>query len=205
MATRFLGPALLAGGVTAALFWMMMALIATEEIEINTTPRTYVQFVEVRQDHPPPPKVRKILTRPPVPDEPVIPRLTTTDPTKALLPGLRDPAVRDLDGRDRRDTIELRPADGDAVPMVRIAPRYPERALARGIEGRVLVEFTITASGNVRDAHVVAAEPSAIFNRSAVEAVSQWRYTPKIVDGNPVERPGMRISIPFRRGSDESI
>ncbi len=205
MATRFLGPVILAGGVTAALFWVMTAMITVEELEIDVTPLPYVDIVKVRKDHPPVPKVRKKPVRPPPSDEPVAPRLTTTDPGKTLFPGLRGPAITEPDGRDRRNTIELRPADGDAVPMLRIAPRYPERALARGIEGRVLVEFTITASGNVRDAHVIAAEPSTIFNQSAVEAVSQWRYTPKIVGGNPVERTGMRISIPFRRGSDESI
>ena len=93
-------------------------------------------------------------------------------------------------------------ADGDAVPMVRVPPQYPERALQRGIEGRVLIEFTISKSGSVKDAKVVAYEPSQIFNKAALKAVKQWKYNPKIVNGKPVEQPGVRIAIPFKLGSE---
>lgn len=37
MATRFLGPVILAGGVTAALFWVMTAMITVEELEMFIT------------------------------------------------------------------------------------------------------------------------------------------------------------------------
>ena len=93
-------------------------------------------------------------------------------------------------------------ADGDAVPMVRVPPQYPERALQRGIEGRVLIEFTISKSGSVKDAKVVAYEPSKIFNKAALKAVKQWKYNPKIVNGKPVEQPGVRIAIPFKLGNE---
>ena len=36
------------------------------------------------------------------------------------------------------------PVDGDALAIVRVLPRYPNRALSRGIEGWVLLEFTIS-------------------------------------------------------------
>ena len=94
-------------------------------------------------------------------------------------------------------------ADGEAVPMVRVPPQYPERAMQRGIEGRVLIEFTISRSGSVKDAKVIAYEPSRIFNKAALKAVSQWKYNPKIENGVAVEQTGIRISIPFRLGADE--
>ena len=93
-------------------------------------------------------------------------------------------------------------ADGDAVPMVRVPPQYPERALQRGVEGRVLIEFTISRSGAVKDAKVIAYEPSTIFNKAALRAVRQWKYNPKIVNGKAVEQPGVRIAIPFRLGNE---
>ena len=95
-------------------------------------------------------------------------------------------------------------ADGDAVPMVRVPPQYPERAQQRGIEGRVLIEFTISKSGSVKNPKVVAYEPSTIFNKAALKAVSQWKYNPKIEDGKAVEQKGIRIAIPFRLGGDEN-
>jgi protein TonB len=94
---------------------------------------------------------------------------------------------------------ERAPADGDAVPLVRISPDYPEGALRRGLEGRVLLEFTIGRSGAVENARVIAAEPNSIFNAAALKAVRQWRYNPKIKNGVAVEQPGIRIAIPFRR------
>ena len=94
-------------------------------------------------------------------------------------------------------------ADGDAVPMVRVPPQYPERAQQRGIEGRVLIEFTISKSGSVKDAKVIAYEPSKIFNKAALKAVSPWKYNPKIEDGRAVEQKGQRISIPFTLSGDQ--
>ena len=95
-------------------------------------------------------------------------------------------------------------ADGDAVPMVRVPPQYPERAMQRGIEGRVLIEFTISKSGGVKDAKVIAAEPSSIFNKAAIKAVLQWKYNPKIVNGKAVEQVGVRIAIPFKLGNEQT-
>jgi protein TonB len=56
----------------------------------------------------------------------------------------------------------------------------------------------------VKDPKVIAYEPSTIFNKAALKAVSQWKYNPKIVNGKPVEQPGMRIALPFRIGSESS-
>lgn len=77
-----------------------------------------------------------------MPNEPIAPRITTSTPGEEGLWSLKERIQVDPIPRDGRAKIPLEPADGDAVPMLRVAPRYPERALARGIEGRVLVERT---------------------------------------------------------------
>ena len=76
--------------------------------------------------------------------------------------------------------------------------------MQRGIEGRVLVEFTISKSGSVKDAKVIAFEPSKIFNKAALKAVRQWKYNPKIENGKAVEQPGIRVAFPFKLGSEAS-
>jgi len=66
-----------------------------------------------------------------------------------------------------------------------------------GIEGRVLIEFTISKSGSVKNPKVIAYEPSTIFNKAAIKAVLQWKYNPKIEEGKAVERSGVRVRLKF--------
>ena len=89
-------------------------------------------------------------------------------------------------------------SDSDVVPVVRVNPQYPIRAAEQGVEGWVELEFTITASGTVKDPVVVAAKPARIFDVEALRAIGKWRYNPKIVDGKPVERSGVRVRLRFR-------
>ena len=71
-------------------------------------------------------------------------------------------------------------------------------AKQRGIEGWVELMFTITPVGTVEDIVVTASNPGTIFNRSAVQAVSKWKYNPKVQNGSPVARPGVRQRIKFQ-------
>jgi protein TonB len=65
-------------------------------------------------------------------------------------------------------------------------PVYPVEALRNRTEGWVLLEFTVTPNGNVVDVAVVDAEPKGIFDQAAADALSQWRFRPRIVNGRPV-------------------
>jgi protein TonB len=87
--------------------------------------------------------------------------------------------------------------DRDALPVVRIDPDYPPRALRGEIEGWVEVQFSVTSSGAVRDIVVVDSSPKNVFDAAALEAVARWRYNPKVEDGIPVERIGLRTLIRF--------
>lgn len=88
-------------------------------------------------------------------------------------------------------------ADTDVLPLVRIPPEYPPRALARGITGWVRVQFSISVNGTVKDAIVIAAEPPNVFDDAALASVSRWRYNPRIVNGEAVERVGVQTEIRF--------
>jgi periplasmic protein TonB len=81
--------------------------------------------------------------------------------------------------------------------LVRINPEYPSRARSRGVEGWVQIEFTITPAGTVKDPKVIDAEPKGLFERAALEAISRWKYNPKVEEGRPVERRGIQIVLRF--------
>ena len=88
-------------------------------------------------------------------------------------------------------------AEGDYLPIVRVAPVYPTRALARELEGFVDMSFTVTVTGTVKDAIVLQAT-SSLFVRAATRAVLKFKYKPRVVDGIPVEVVGVRTRITFR-------
>jgi protein TonB len=89
-------------------------------------------------------------------------------------------------------------SDRDVVPLVRVEPQYPLSAKQKGIEGWVELRYTITKLGTVTDIIVTGANAGTIFNRSAIQAVSKWKYNPKIENGVAVERPGVRQRIKFQ-------
>ncbi len=87
--------------------------------------------------------------------------------------------------------------DDNPEPLVRVAPVYPGRALSRGLEGYVDLEFTVTTEGTVRDP-VVIFSTSPLFERAATTALLRFKYRPQVVDGEVVEMPGIQTRITFR-------
>ena len=202
---RFAIPLLLAAFVTFGLFYLMQSLIGVEGELDKSDKIKVVDFVRVKRSEDvkkkerEPPKKEKLDDTPPPPDF----NMDSSNNLEGGGIGISTSVAGDM-GLDTGGGFSMASADGDAVPMVRVTPTYPERALQRGIEGRVLVEFTITKSGSVKDAKVVAYEPNTIFNKAALKAVSQWKYNPKIVNGKPVEQPGVRVVFPFKLGSENT-
>jgi len=47
---------------------------------------------------------------------------------------------------------------------------YPRQALLDGVEGEVLIEFTVTASGEIKNVEIKSSS-NRIFNRAALNAV----------------------------------
>lgn len=88
-------------------------------------------------------------------------------------------------------------AEGDYLPIVRVAPVYPARALSRGIEGYVDMGFTVTTAGTVRDPAVLFST-SSLFERAATRAVLKFKYKPRVVDGVPVDVPNVKTRITFK-------
>lgn len=81
----------------------------------------------------------------------------------------------------------------NVIPLVRIPPQYPMRASRRHIEGWVKIEFTIDQEGAVKEAVVVGAQPSNIFNRAALRAIKRWKFKPHILGGKAVEQRAVQV------------
>jgi len=60
--------------------------------------------------------------------------------------------------------------------IARTAPTYPELAKRMHVAGKVKLEVVVTASGVVKSGALVGGSP--VFERSAVDAVKQWRFEP---------------------------
>jgi bla regulator protein blaR1 len=96
------------------------------------------------------------------------------------------------DGVARAQNAEQGDAErAEFLPVVRVAPIYPAQAAQQRLEGRVIVEFTVTETGTVADVTVVQSS-DPIFEQSAIDAAMRFRYRPRIVNGEPVRVPGVR-------------
>ncbi len=78
--------------------------------------------------------------------------------------------------------------NANVIPLARVNPIYPKRARMMKKEGFVLLEFTITQVGGVRDIEILKSEPPNIFDRSASRALSKWKFKPKIENKVAVEQ-----------------
>lgn len=65
------------------------------------------------------------------------------------------------------------------------APQYPFDAKSRGVEGEVMVEFTVDENGQVVDARIVSST-DRIFDEPTLRAVAKWRFEPGKRSGRPV-------------------
>lgn len=69
----------------------------------------------------------------------------------------------------------------------RVQPVYPESAKSAGVQGTVVLHAVISMDGRPLSLRVMNSQIDPDLARSAVEAVSQWRYTPTLLNGEPIE------------------
>ena len=67
----------------------------------------------------------------------------------------------------------------------RVQPTYPPLARSARIQGQVVLAAIISKEGRIENLRVLAGHPMLV--RAALEAVSQWRYRPYILNSEPVE------------------
>lgn len=100
-----------------------------------------------------------------------------------------EPLERTLASARRQDEFLRVPAGSAEMQLLVAAPAvYPPVAMRRGIEGWVDIDFIVDLDGIPRDIEITAAEPTGVFDRAAVNAVSGYRYAPFTYEGNVYER-----------------
>ena len=77
----------------------------------------------------------------------------------------------------------------------RVEPNYPEAARKARMEGVVILEAIITASGAVEEVKVLKSV-NPLLDASAVRAVQQWRYRPATLNGRAV-RVYLTVTVTF--------
>ena len=82
-------------------------------------------------------------------------------------------------------------------PAVKVAPVYPLAAKQAGIEGSVLVEFTVSSEGLVTDPVIVEASPEGYFEEATLASLAFYRYKPQLEEGQPVAVTGVRNRVNF--------
>jgi TonB family protein len=87
--------------------------------------------------------------------------------------------------------------DGEAAAVVKIMPSYPREAWMDALEGDVIVEFGVSAAGEVENIKVTKATNQAFINNT-IDAVSRFRYAPARKNGAAVATTGNREKFSFR-------
>ncbi|MFT5520261.1 MAG: TonB family protein [Enterobacterales bacterium] len=64
----------------------------------------------------------------------------------------------------------------EAIPKTIVEPKWPRKALNRGIQGYVRVQFDVDKTGAPRNIEMITAIPEKIFNKTSLDAVQKWRF-----------------------------
>ena len=193
--------------ISVGTFWALRALISGSGAFDEIQPPPKIEFVRLRRDSGLEEK-KRVKPQIEKPEPPPTAEAVSTAAKTSVIPGADLAALAPsvdysgigggVGGLGAGELAVTGGSDRDAVPQVRIQPDYPIQARQKRIEGWVDIQFTVAADGSVRNPIVIAAEPKAIFDRAALQAVKGWKYNPKIEDGKPVERRDLRVRVRFQ-------
>lgn len=197
-ALRYSLSALAGTTMSITLLWLMQWLVTSPSHELPIVePSRLVEFVRLKRE-----EQVKLKQRTPTPPPekaalPPRPRLDVHTESRPLAPRL-DMAMNLDVPLNFGDGPYLGPlaavqADSGFIPLSQQPPRYPYKAAQRGIEGWVRVAFDVTASGSVENVEVIESDPPGVFDMAASQAVSRWRFKPRMVNGEAV--PGRASQV----------
>lgn len=192
--TRYVAAIGVGAAVTFALLFLMQYMIASGQNSMDDDGSyRIVDFVRVDREN----VVEKKKEKPEPPEKPeqmpdVPEPVVSNEQTTLQIAMVRPPVTMN----SSIGGVGFGARDGEYLPIVKVAPIYPPRAQQRGIEGYVIVQYTVTTTGETRDVQVIESS-STLFERAAVESAMKYRYQPRIIDGSPVEVAGVTTRIVF--------
>lgn len=186
--------------ITAALFWVMPYMIETTDRQLDKAGSTnLVDFVRLRRDetiHRRELKPRKPLPPQSPPPLPSPPQFESLNPNVETIAISATPAETDIELSGAGFSLGV--GDGDYLPIVKVAPIYPQRALLRGIEGYCVVQYMVTRQGTIRDPFVIEDQcTNSMFHRPSLQAALKFKYKPRVIDGQAVEVPGVQNKFTY--------
>jgi protein TonB len=76
----------------------------------------------------------------------------------------------------------------ESLLIRKVMPVYPELAKRARVSFTVILVIVVDEEGNVSDIKIQQGHP--LLNDAAVTAVKQWKYTPTVLNGEPVPITG---------------
>ena len=201
---RMLG-ALVVGALAAlGLGWFMQYLISSSDLMLEDVTRVQMlDFVRVKREEsverkdrkPPKPKLEETPEVPPLQQNA---NASGQELTVSLMPADSNVSI-DKGG------IGFGVGEGDYLPIVKVAPIFPRRALMSGTFGQCLVRYTVTPLGTVKDVEVMEDEcTDPVFHKPSVEAALRFKYKPRVIDGVAVEVQGVMNMFHYREEGAEN-
>ena len=186
--------------ITSALFWVMPHLIETTDRQLDKSGSTnLVDFVRLRRDetvHRRELKPRKPLPPQSPPPLPSTPQFESLNPNAETIAISATPAETDIEISGAGFSLGV--GEGDYLPIVKVAPIYPQRALLRGIEGYCVVQYTVTRQGKIRDPFVIEDRCThSMFQRPSLQAALKFKYKPRVINGQAIDVPGVQNKFTY--------
>jgi periplasmic protein TonB len=120
----------------------------------------------------------------------------TPPPTTGLIAGVESGPPSSIDGVGVAPVAPPPPPDRPVAPVrvgagirtpiktVDAAPLYPAIARSAHVQGVVILEAVLDATGRVDEVRVLRSIP--LLDQAAIDAVRQWRYTPTLLNGRAI-------------------
>ncbi len=84
------------------------------------------------------------------------------------------------------DVFKTGDLDQPLITLKRMPPIYPIRAKQKRIQGYVRTQFVVNVHGTVNEVTIIESDPPGIFDQSVINCISDWRFLPGTVGGEPV-------------------
>lgn len=191
--------------IAGALTFFMHQLILSSHHQLDETVRTaFLDFVRIKREehsHRKQPKPQRPQTQqaPQAPSSPKAQPQLSEASLEVALPTVSPQVQVDM------GTLGISSGDGEYLPIVKVAPVYPYKAMSMGVEGNCLVEYTVTASGGTQDVQAVKGACPSVFVRPSIKAAKQFKYKPRVVNGEAISVPNVRnlFKYELERGSED--
>ena len=173
--------------ITVGLLYAMFLLIDTQEPELILSSQplkmTWTKVPEDREV-----EINQVKPAPPVEVEmpPAVPE-AEVDISFEVDGGISLPAYQPINSPNL-----FNPETGQLVLAIGFPPVYPRSAIKRGVEGYVVVGFSVGSSGDVFNPFIIEAEPKGVFEKSALKAILKFKYKARTEGGRALSTDGQR-------------